>query len=567
MVAVEVSERSVRLLADDRSFERGRAYFQDGRVRRFTVDGTSVTAAVDGTSLYRVQLVITAVGLGGRCNCPYGQEGVFCKHCVAVALAWLEEGGEVGEPRRQPVTDERLREFLRGQDPAWLADELLAAAQADPLLRAKLDVAAGADTHDAYDDRELRERLERTIEIGDFVEYAGAYSYFQGVGGALDAVADLVDAGFPDVAANLAEYALALLEGAAEQVDDSDGGLREAIDRAEEIHLDACTAGDPDPVALAELLFDRALASDYEVFLTVLPDYEPALGPAGMARYRELVERAWHDLPPKKPDDYGGRRFVVSHLMEQMAECVGGADALIEVLARDVTSGYDVLRIAQRLCADGRDDETLDWLDRGMAHFPPDSRLRSLAADCHVRAGRRAEAGELLWANFTDRPSLESYVALHDATAEQFPAWRDRAIAVLRAQPATSARFTPMPFARPAGHSVLVEVLLWEGDVEAAWQVAVDGGCRDESWLRLARERAATHPADAIPVLLAAADQAIGHKNRNSYRVAAGLLTEAGTMFTRCDREEDFKSHLAALRTTHRPKRALQEELDHANLP
>ena len=567
MAVVEVSERSVRRLADARSFERGQAYFAAGRVRRFTVDGASVAATVGGTSLYRVRLEITGTGLGGRCSCPYGQEGVFCKHCVAAALAWLEAGGEVGEARTQPITDGRLREFLRGQDPAWLADELLTAARVDPLLRARLDVAAGVDTGEAYDDRVLRERLERAIEVGDFVDYRGAYSYFHQVGEVLDAVAALVDGGFAESAANLAESALELLEGSAEQVDDSDGGLRAALDRAEEIHLAACSAARPDPVALAELLVARALASDYEVFLTALPDYEPVLGPTGMARYRELVERAWQDLPPKKPHEYGGRRFVVTYLMERLAECSGGADALIEVLARDVTSGYDVLRIAERLCADGRDDEALEWLDRGLVQFPPDSRLRALAADCHVRAGRRAEAGELLWANFTDRPSLENFIALHDATAERFPTWRERAVAALSAQPATSARFTSMPYARPSGRSTLVEVLLWEGDAEAAWQAAVDGGCRDELWLRLARQRAATHPADAIPVLLAAADQSIGHKNRDSYRMAAGLLVEAGLLFTRCDRQEDFRSHLAALRAAHRPKRALREELDGANLP
>lgn len=564
---IEVSERSVRRLTDARSFERGQAYLQAGRVRRFTVDGTSVTATVDGTSAYRVRLGITANGLAGRCSCPYGAEGVFCKHCVAVALAWVADGGEVGEPRQQPVSDERLHEFLRGQGPAWLAEELMTAAQADPLLRARLDVAAGADAQYAYDDRILRERLERAIETGDFVEYGAAYAYFQEIGEVLEEVAELVDAGFPDMAVKLAEYALELLEGAAGRVDDSDGGLREAIGRAEEIHLDACVAGSPDPVALAELLVRRALASDYEVFLGVLPDYEPVLGSTGMARYRELVERAWRDLPPKKPHDYSSRRFVVTHLMELLAECTGGADALIEVLARDVTSSYDVLRIAQRLCADGRDDEALEWLARGMTELPPDGRLRSLAADCHVRAGRRAEAGELLWANFTDHPSLESYIALHHATGEGFPAWRDHAIGVLRAQPVASARFTPMPYARPAGRSTLVEVLLWEGDAEAAWQAAMDGGCREELWLRLARHRAAAQPADAIPVFLAAADQAIEHKNRGSYRVAAGLLTEAGALFTRCDREEDFHAHLAALRTAHRSKRALREELDRANLP
>lgn len=567
VAVVEVSERSVRELADARSFERGQAYFLAGQVRRCTVDGTSVTATVDGTSVYRVRLEITAKGLDGRCSCPYGQEGVFCKHCVAAALAWLEAGGEVGEPHSQPITDELLREFLLGQERAWLADELLAAARTDPLLRARLDVAAGADQQVAYADRTLREHLERAIEIRDFVDYGAAYSYFQGVEEAFDEVAELIGAGFPGAAAKLAEYALELLEGAADQVDDSDGGLREAIDRAEEIHRAACAASEPDPVALAEFLVERALTSNYEVFLHALPDYEPVLGPTGLARYRELVEKAWQDLPPKNPGDYSSSRFVVSYLLERLAECTGGADALIEVLSREVTSGYDVLRIAQRLCVDGRDDEALEWLARGMADFPPDARLRSLAADCHVRAGRPAEAGELRWANFADRPSLESYVALHDATAEHFPAWRDRAIAMLRTQPAVSTRFTPVPYIQRAGHSVLVEVLLWEGDTEAAWQAAVHGGCRDDLWLRLARDRAATHPADAIPILLAAADQAIGNKNRASYQVAARLLVEAGTLFTRCDREADFESHLAALRTAHRAKRALREELDRAALP
>lgn len=79
------------------------------------------------------------------------------------------------------------------------------------------------------------------------------------------------------------------------------------------------------------------------------------------------------------------------------------------------------------------------------------------------------------------------------------------------------------------------------------------------------RNRAASHLAAVIPVLLAA-EQPFGHKNRDSYRVATGLLSETGALFTRSDRAEDFHTHLAALRAAHRPKRALREELDDANL-
>jgi uncharacterized Zn finger protein len=552
-------------LADPRSFERGQAYFAASLVRSLSDDGESVTATVEGTSVYRAGLGLTPDGLDWWCSCPYGETGEFCKHCVATALAWQEARGESEES--ESADDKRLREFLRAQEPEWLADELLAAARTDPLLRARLDVAAGTDAVIAYDDRALRNELERAIEISDFVDYRSAYSYFQDVDDTLDSVSELIDAGFPDAAAELALYAMELLEGSGGRVDDSDGGLRAALDAAQEIHVAASAAGDPDPLELAEVLFGRAVASDYEMFRDVLPVYEPMLGPNGMARYRELVEAAWRDLPPKKPNDYSSHRYTVTYLMERLADSTGGTDVLIEVLSRDLTSGYDVLRIAQRLCADGRDDEALDWLSRGMADFAPDERLRSLAADCHVRAGRLAEAGALLWVNFTSHPSLESYIALHDATGAQFQVWRERAIAVLRKHPATTARFAASPYGQPSGRSTLVEVLLWEEDVDAAWQAAQDGGCRDDLWLRLARLRAEARPADAIPILVSAANQSIGHKNRNSYQVAAGLLTEARTLFARCDRTADFESHLTALRTTHRQKRALREELDRAGLP
>jgi uncharacterized Zn finger protein len=522
------------------------------------VNGSTVNATVDGTRAYRVRLDVTPKGLTGRCSCPYGADGVFCKHCVAASLAWLEQGGEVGKPRSKPLSDKRLRLFLRGCDQEWLVEQLMTAAKSDRLLRARLAAAAGNE--DAFDDRDIRDRLERAIDIPDFVDYAGAYGYFLHVGEALDEVERLVGAGFADAGIILSEYALELLESSAGLVDDADGGLAEAIARAEEIHLAACEAGSPDPVELAERLVTRAVASDYELFLDVLPEYEQVLGSVGLARYRELVEQAWRKLPPKKPNGYSARRFAISHLMENLAESSGGADGLIDVLARDVTNAYDVLRIAERLCADGRDDEALAWLERGLVDFEPDFRLRDLAAEIHVRGGQRDQAGEMLWANFTDRPSSETFRTLRQATAEDFPPWRERALAFLADAPPATGSWSP-------GRSTLVEILLADDEIEAAWQAAVDGGCSDGLWLRLARARAASHPADAIPILLREADRAIEGRNRDSYQAAARLLTEARTLFTRCGRADDFQEHMTAVRHAHRTKWALRQELDRARLP
>jgi hypothetical protein len=142
--------------------------------------------------------------------------------------------------------------------------------------------------------------MERAIDIPDFVDYGGLTDNSCTSVRPWARSSDWVGAEHTDAAITPAEYALELLSSSAERVDDFDGGLSEAIARAEEIHLAACEAGSPDPVELAEHLVTRAVSSDYEMFLDVLPDYEDVLGPAGLARYRELVEQAWPKLPPKK---------------------------------------------------------------------------------------------------------------------------------------------------------------------------------------------------------------------------------------------------------------------------
>jgi len=83
-----------------------------------------------------------------------GEEGVFCKHSVAVALSWLENSGEEvflaeeaapGERRQRRKTDEELiREYVATLDKGALQELLLDAVERDMTLRDKLLFAARA---------------------------------------------------------------------------------------------------------------------------------------------------------------------------------------------------------------------------------------------------------------------------------------------------------------------------------------------------------------------------------------------------------------------------------------
>jgi uncharacterized Zn finger protein len=102
-------------LADARTLTRGMAYFHDGAVGLLDADEHEARASVQGTQRYRVRLGATQDGeLDCECDCPVGDEGIFCKHAVAVALSWLENTGEeVFEPNE--TTSSKLRKKRKTQ--------------------------------------------------------------------------------------------------------------------------------------------------------------------------------------------------------------------------------------------------------------------------------------------------------------------------------------------------------------------------------------------------------------------------------------------------------------------
>ncbi|MFW5416783.1 SWIM zinc finger family protein [Nocardiopsis sp. CNT-189] len=137
------SIEDLRSATDPAWFERGRRYHSQGRARSLRLSPGRVTALVEGTRPYRVELVWGRGLPATVCSCPLGQDGAdWCKHAVAVALAWLAAGAEEPGPPDSPPD---LRGFLSEQEPEWLVEQLLELTEEDPAVRARLEGAAGAD--------------------------------------------------------------------------------------------------------------------------------------------------------------------------------------------------------------------------------------------------------------------------------------------------------------------------------------------------------------------------------------------------------------------------------------
>jgi hypothetical protein len=139
-------------LAGERSFERGEAYFAQERVRSLVEFEGMLAATVEGMEDYRVKLAVGSSGLSFSCECPYADDGNFCKHCVAVGLAWLAQrearttgGGSssaaVGDAEGVSSLN-GAREFLEGQEKTVLVEMILREALDNERACARLIEAA-----------------------------------------------------------------------------------------------------------------------------------------------------------------------------------------------------------------------------------------------------------------------------------------------------------------------------------------------------------------------------------------------------------------------------------------
>lgn len=385
------SRAAVRALADTGVLARGAAYASQGRVERLAGSTERVAATVRGSMPYAVELRADGDELAWSCSCPAGEDGTFCKHCAAVALTLDPEGPDALFDPDEDEDDvgadpdgDRLVEYVERLDHERLVALVVEQAGGDWRLRERLLAEAAVESGGGVELAGWQRRLETAFDPGGFVAYAEAAAWAREVAEALDGLEDLLDAGQSKAVVELAEQAHRLAEDSLGSVDDPDGWLRDIAGRIGELHLRACEAARPDPVALAGRLVALELGGELEAFHRAAARYAPVLGTAGLAEYRRLLAPRFDALPTGRGPLDGGftERFRVREAMVGVALGAGDVDELVAVKARHLATPDDYREVASALADAGRIPEAIEWAEHGLAAFPDRPGRRRRCASC-----------------------------------------------------------------------------------------------------------------------------------------------------------------------------------------
>ena len=563
-----LKEALIRKLAGARSYERGFAYFSNGHVESLEESRGGVRATVNGTQDYTVWLKIAGGELEYSCDCPVGDDGAFCKHCVAAAMAWRNRAPKSkGRSTPKEPTIDDAGKILKAEDKETVVRMILEWAKDDDRLRERLILYAARKSGPELAVAAASRAFQKAVRVRDYIDYREAYSWSHGVSEAIKAFEQLLHDGHAAALVPLCESALSSLASAIESVDDSDGHFSDLRDQLEDIHLRACQQAKPDPEKLAERLFGWELQGDFDVFSNAAERYAKVLGSKGLNRFRQLAEVEWKKVPVRTSESGRvefGRHYAITSMMESLARASGDVDQVVAVISRDLSSGYNYWRIAETYRKANRHDQALAWAEKGLKAFPEhtDSRLREFAAEEYHRRKRHEDAVQLMWTAFLEQPYLETYQTLkkHAAKAGSWPQWRERALTEIRRNIAQAKeKAHRQPDARwgvvRADHSLLVQIFLFERKGDEAWREAGEGGCSASLWLQLAAAREQEHPEDAGPIYLEQAEATLAHISNGRYEETVDLLVKAAKVMKRMDRSAAFVRHLDALRAKYKIKR------------
>ena len=324
--------------------------------------------------------------------------------------------------------------------------------------------------------------------------------------------------------------------------DDSSGMMGDVARQLLAVHEQVALTGVAEPKALARWMIKFGI--DDQDFFTIDPvAYATALGDQGMAAYRKSV--AERTAQPHAP-------FAVQNALERLAVLDGDVDAIVALLGKDLSSPHQYTRVAEAMLELGRDDDALRWAERGIEATSgwQVKNLYDIVAGIHEAKGDSAAVLGVRLDHHRSMPSTSTYRTLREAS-DALGSWESH---VSEAREVLGRR----------DRGSLVDVLLADGDVEAAWRLAAEDldELGDDRLARLAKAYEAVNPAAAVKVYLRVVESILETTDRRAYRAAVKQLGHARRAAEAAGLAPEHQSYLVDLREEHRRRPTLVAMLD-----
>lgn len=576
-----LTEAAIRSRVGERSFARGKRYYERDAIVNARIEGHTLRARCWGSAPRPYQLWLQLGGDGiiaADCSCPVGGGG-YCKHVAALLLTWLHDPDRFAE-------GDPLEEALDRREKTDLIALIRRMIARYPDLEEMVDLyPAGSGRPSTSVNRDLiRRQVAHAFRYDDYeFQHYGAAA---GIADELETIMQQADAyrergAWKDAAA---VYCTVLDELRAARADiyDDEGDLHSVFWLGSE-RLGECLPRIEQPEARLEILqtLVDVVLEDIDVGGYGFADlaYDVILEQATGAERSEIVSWVEERLEGMASlDDFGSQwraeafgRFLLELQRDvlteeqfiQLCRRTGQWEKLVERLLQlgrveeaiadaRAASDYTLLSLANLFVADGHDQiaEELVWERAGTSD---DWRLDDWLKKQAVAGGEWRKAMEYANNQFRRRPTLERYREIEEI-AEKLGDWPERRERILS------------DLTKQEDYTLLTRIHLHEEDVEAALTTLGKVRYGRELAIEVAKAAEESHPREAIRLYRERVDRLIAARGRDNYARAAVYLTRVKKLYDELQEPARWQDYIGAIRK-HKPRLpALLDELQKAGL-
>lgn len=335
-------------------------------------------------------------------------------------------------------------------------------------------------------------------------------------------------------------------------------------------------------------LFDHIREDEYELLYgceELLDD--PRYTDSVWRELASIFEERLRQMPVlhgTKKRDNSNRRALVFQLRE-VCERAHENDKVLSLLEREAEPCQCYETLAEYLIEAGDFGRARFWCIEGYGKVIEEapgiaSSLKRRLREMAEKEGKNDLVAAYRAQDFFEYPTVNAYAELRDA-AKKIALWpkvRESALEFLRSGKIPVVSELPDPEVKPPQKAeryrlrlfpnlhLLIEIAILEkrrDDVITLFRELCDSGmCERGISEKVAEAVSKTHPDTALKIWRITVDKLIAEVKPHAYQEAAGYLRKMHKVWQATDREAEWESIIAELRTRHKPKRRLMEVLN-----
>ncbi|MGC1928793.1 MAG: hypothetical protein WA667_07435 [Candidatus Nitrosopolaris sp.] len=529
-----LENKDVKELCSRQVFERGLAYFREGRVSNTQIHGMTLSGDVEGSESRRYRVKIEYDVKNGRlipkCTCPFDLEE-FCKHSITLLLHWIHR-------REEFLNVDLVLKELKNKS----KEELLTLIEES--IRMNPDIIFNVSSPHS---RTFKKRLEALFS--NQVDYYNVHELIEKLEEVRNRAKKLFESKNIQESLNIVKYIIELCMKNYGVVDDSGGMLAEFIEGSLKLYARILH------VLNVEWTIKQKIHEDNWKMLVMdkydLSDYisEMIVDSCSTEEDFTFIERlALEELQESKAR---GDEYRVSEIVDILLDIYEKKkDEKKFLLLCEKEFEHSYFRYIENLESKGKIDEAIQCCTRALnfAEGFLKTDLIEKMGDLRHTCGDNDESLSLYIRSFKDRPEEELLEKI-TRLSKELGLWKE-----------VKEELTSFMAGKGDTHNLL-EIYLRDKDLASAFKMASQHINNKYDIERVAKACEKSMPYKAAELYRNMAEESIKQSNRNAYRTAKYYFKAMYRLYTSLNKEKEFRQYIDIIKSTNKKKSALLEEL------